>query len=72
MEEKCCHCGKLHNQEELFAMKIEDKWSVCSLACGMDFQCGELDIIRHKKMVKLKTYLEGQKMRLDHPKFRID
>lgn len=78
MEEKCNKCGKVHDQEELFTYKIEEtyegeeyQWFFCTIECAMTYSDELLKEINDKKAEKLKTYLEGQKLRLDHPKFKL-
>jgi hypothetical protein len=79
MEEKCCNCGKMHKQDGFPAWKNKElfegktyEWAFCSIECTLGYKGDEiLEEINDKKAEKLKTYLEGQKLRLDHPKFKL-
>lgn len=74
MEEECNKCGQTHNQDDLFTFKIEEgelEWFFCSIECAMIYDDEVLNEINKKKAEKLKEYLKGQKLRLDHPKFKL-
>ncbi len=79
MMEKCCNCGELHKQDGFPAWKNEEvfegkeyTWYYCSIECTMGYKGDEiLDKINTKKKERISNFLEGQKMRLDHPKFKI-
>jgi len=79
MEKKCCNCGKLYEEGKVLNMKVEKvfegkeyTWEYCSLECVMNYKGDEiLDKINSKQKERLSNFLEGQKIRLDHPKFKL-